>query len=539
MSSEAQLQGDSLRRQLQRAQEYASRNGLELDERSIQDLGVSGFDGKNVSRGQLGHFLQAVREGRIEPGSTLIVESLDRLSREQLLTVLPRFLDILNAKITIVTLTDGMIYRPGLNEPTTLMMGIIAMHTANAESTLKADRISRAWAQKRRNIGQKPYTKRCKEWLVPRAMGVGFDEKPRARATLHQMFTAALDLGCEVIVRRFNKSGPRSFGRTGLWNHSYVRRILRDPAVIGRFQPHRLVRGRRVPDGEPIEGFYPIMIDESLFFQVQNRLNERRVTGGGRKGTNFTNLFPKLLRCGNCFGKMHVRNKGKHRDKWLICDNAMKGTKCLRLYWRYSEFETSVLSFLREIDLRALVQNVTEARQTLDHRDRLQEMAGRLAEVARRRDRAFQLLTGQEATDHLETEYRKLDREAADLKAEVDRLTAEEQSMTAETMAFAEGQRAAPELIAQFQATDEQGYRIRSALAARLGDLIKNILLYPGGIPLEDHEPFDKTKRCYSIGFKDGSRRVVQTSLENPNEFIVSFVAPGSRLTKERRTLDS
>ncbi|WP_425450421.1 recombinase family protein [Virgifigura deserti] len=49
---------------------------------------------------------QLVRQGRIEPGSVLIVESLDRLSREQVLETQALFLLIINAGVTIVTLVD-------------------------------------------------------------------------------------------------------------------------------------------------------------------------------------------------------------------------------------------------------------------------------------------------------------------------------------------------------------------------------------------------------------------------------------------------
>jgi DNA invertase Pin-like site-specific DNA recombinase len=48
---------------------------------NYRDLGVSAFRGKNADHGALKAFLDRVESGLIQPGSYLIVESLDRLSR--------------------------------------------------------------------------------------------------------------------------------------------------------------------------------------------------------------------------------------------------------------------------------------------------------------------------------------------------------------------------------------------------------------------------------------------------------------------------
>jgi DNA invertase Pin-like site-specific DNA recombinase len=81
MSSAEQVKGDSLRRQLERSRLYAEKHGLALDE-SLQDLGVSAYRGTNRIKGALFGFLKLVRAGRVPRGSYLLIENLDRLSRE-------------------------------------------------------------------------------------------------------------------------------------------------------------------------------------------------------------------------------------------------------------------------------------------------------------------------------------------------------------------------------------------------------------------------------------------------------------------------
>jgi len=90
MSTDIQLKGHSRRRQLDASKAYAEAEGLELaDDAQLEDIGISAFRGANVRDGALGRFLAAVKAGSVERGSYLLVESLDRLSREEILVAQP------------------------------------------------------------------------------------------------------------------------------------------------------------------------------------------------------------------------------------------------------------------------------------------------------------------------------------------------------------------------------------------------------------------------------------------------------------------
>jgi DNA invertase Pin-like site-specific DNA recombinase len=82
-STPEQAKGDSLRRQTEAAAKWAARRGLVLDESlAITDEGRSAYRGGNAEGDAgLSRFLEACRRGLIEPGSFLLVESLDRISR--------------------------------------------------------------------------------------------------------------------------------------------------------------------------------------------------------------------------------------------------------------------------------------------------------------------------------------------------------------------------------------------------------------------------------------------------------------------------
>jgi hypothetical protein len=103
-SQKKQQKGESFRRQSEFANEVCAENGWTLDgSLTLHDLGVSAFRGANAKVGALGEFLEAVRIGRVAGGSVLIIESIDRLSRNKVGEALQLFISILNCGVSIVT----------------------------------------------------------------------------------------------------------------------------------------------------------------------------------------------------------------------------------------------------------------------------------------------------------------------------------------------------------------------------------------------------------------------------------------------------
>lgn len=173
MSTELQLKGDSRRRQLAASRAYAEAHNLDLTENTeLEDIGISAFKGANVREGALGQFLASVKAGRIKPGSFLLVESLDRLSREQVLTAQSLFLSIIQSGINLVTLADNRVYRAGQTELADLIMSLVIMSSAHEESQTKSHRIAASWKNKRAHAAkQRPMTKWCPAWLELAADG--------------------------------------------------------------------------------------------------------------------------------------------------------------------------------------------------------------------------------------------------------------------------------------------------------------------------------------------------------------------------------
>jgi DNA invertase Pin-like site-specific DNA recombinase len=142
-SSTIQLAGDSLRRQIAVTEAYCKRQGLNLID-SYFDPGVSGFNGANLNDGTaLRALLDAAKDGKFRPGTHLVVESLDRLSRADISVAVRLFLDLLDAGLVIVTLIDGeQVFTKDRvdNDMSAIVIAILLLMRANHESRVKRER---------------------------------------------------------------------------------------------------------------------------------------------------------------------------------------------------------------------------------------------------------------------------------------------------------------------------------------------------------------------------------------------------------------
>ena len=167
-SSPEQMKGESLRRQQEASARWCSENKVTLNASlNLKDLGVSAFQGRNAAIGRLGKFLEAVERGYVKRGDYLIVESLDRISRQKLHEALERFLSIIRSGINIVTLIpQPHVYHAENIDVMDLMLAVIDLSRAGNESEVKSVRIGDAWAKKRERLGSgKVFTRRCPSWI--------------------------------------------------------------------------------------------------------------------------------------------------------------------------------------------------------------------------------------------------------------------------------------------------------------------------------------------------------------------------------------
>jgi DNA invertase Pin-like site-specific DNA recombinase len=318
-SSEAQSQGDSLRRQKELADRYVEENpelGLTLDTAlNLTDLGVSAFTGDNMASGALGKFSAAVVLGHIPKGSYLLLEAWDRFSRQPSNIALEDLLTIVNRGIIVVTLNNRQVFRSedfkdSFQGSIALMGAVMAMDSAFREQENKGRRIAAAWSNK---------------WVQLKA-DIEAGKKPKALTKLRP-FWLDEDLNPikdKVAVLRdiFDKRGNQGWGKVAIatflndskiptpkgktladgspkkWNASTVDKLLASKAPAGVFVNAH---------GEEIGGYYPPVVDEVTFTKVRALAGVPTV-----KGQDVTKRHPltglvKHLQCGQVLRRV---NKG-------------------------------------------------------------------------------------------------------------------------------------------------------------------------------------------------------------------------------------
>lgn len=335
-SDPKQAAGSSAERQLAYAQRWAAERKMVLDASlSMRDEGLSAYHQKHITQGALGAFLLAVDAGRIVPGSVLVVEGLDRLSRAEPVLAQAQLAQIVNAGITVVTASDGREYnRASLKaQPMDLVYSLLVMIRAHEESDTKSKRVKAA------------IRRQCLGWQAGTFRGVirnGKDPKwvswtgsafalvpERAEAMRAAIALFLAGNGGQRVMRMLLERG---FAQDNLpMSSAAFYKVLARPDLIGT----------KVFDlgGEEFElhGYYPPLVTEQEYQQLQSaRLQRVKRKGKGEIPGLITGMA--ILHCGYCGAAVIGQNTmgRKRKDdgtlhdghRRLICSGNSLGIGC-------------------------------------------------------------------------------------------------------------------------------------------------------------------------------------------------------------------
>lgn len=519
-STPEQAAGDSLRRQLELSKAYCIKNGLELDE-TLSDPGVSAYRGQNAATGRLAAFLEEVKSGRVKKGSYLLVESFDRLSRQQIESAFTQFMNIIQAGVVIVTLNDGMVYQKGQLSITELIISVTIMSRAHEESKTKSLRLLSAWKEKRKNAATKRLTSMCPKWLRP--VGDKFEVIPERAAIVREIFEMKRQgLGKYLIRSTLNKRGTPVWDGTSKkaqhWHHSYIERILLNRAVLGEFQPYQNINGKRVAEGAPISNYFPAVIDEQLFLSVQGQKKKK----AGRNSPQCKNLVSKLAFCGACGSTMYLTDKGRYR--YLVCSKAASGSGCGFDSWNYASFEKLLLSSIGKGSLAALVSKSDESRLR-SLQDEVEVMEGKRADAKNRSDRLYQLIEGGTGTLP-PTARQRIDAyeiQVSEATSRLERLRAEIEDERA-FLHSAKHDASHIDELSKAVAGGTAGVETREKLRRELERRIDKVTIYPGGLPKEHpvgRTVLDMVEFSNDEVWTEGDGRPVPLTVLEQKSFIV------------------
>lgn len=318
-SSPDQIKGDSFRRQSDLATNYALRNNLYLDELlQYEDRGISAYHGRNAQIGALKQFLEHIEDGIISKGSYLLVESLDRVSRDEILSALTVFLDIIQGGITIVTLLDNRKYNEKIvnANPTELLISLLIMMRAREESEIKSMRLKEMWQNKRSEIRSKILSRTSPLWIKYNEEKERFELIEERASIVKRIFKMAHDRKNPLeIARILNEDNVPSFSGVAFWRRHTIWNLLRNPAVMGikTLKRSEYENGkRREVNVMKVNGYYPEVVTKIIF----TKLNQKLRTKKHIPITNVNNIFGYIAKCPICGSRMSM--KGNH----MLCIRA-------------------------------------------------------------------------------------------------------------------------------------------------------------------------------------------------------------------------
>ncbi|MFC7737230.1 recombinase family protein [Roseomonas sp. GCM10028921] len=276
----------------------------------------------------------------------------------------------MKAGIEIVTLTDRRHYtwESVREEPTLLLGSIMVMMRAHEESSLKAKRISDAWARKRAKLTtpqNRPFTLKAPHWLTWNYGHKRWDLVPERVAVVRRIFelTAVEGLGMSKVAQLLNRERvPTLTGRslnpgtTPGWHPTTVGQLLRSRTVLGEFTPRTSVApGKFKPDSKTgvIPDYYPQIIPFDLWNRVHAVRQHNAKFNGGRRDGRVENVFRGKVFCAD-FGSVVRIRYGKpfpngDRYNYWCCSAAERNTgTCTNKVWVNSDAtEAGVLAGIK------------------------------------------------------------------------------------------------------------------------------------------------------------------------------------------------
>jgi DNA invertase Pin-like site-specific DNA recombinase len=516
-SSAEQALGDSERRQSEAALDYCEKHGLTLIE-TILDDGISGFTGENRTKGKLMGLLERIQQGIVPRGTTLIIESFDRLSRQDAVDQLSLFIDLMTSGIHLVTLDSGMEFTRGTSaSPSQLIMSMVSMLRGHEESKLKSDRVGAAWQNKRKNAALKPLTSLCPFWIkLDQATGKLVLIPERAKVVRHIFRLAAEGLGKRSIARELNQQRIKTFGASS-WQDSYVHRILNNPAVLGMLQSYRQRHGeKRQPAGDPVAGYYPAAITQQMWEEAH--LKPSLPTGP--RSVRVTNLFTGILVDAKSKSNFQVEiKKGLSATPWVYLRPraCILGLECEDYKLQYSWFEQIFFRFCAELNwVRLSKENSEDAVVGETEEVQLTSRVGEVGKKIGNLSRAIENAEGKSVSS-LVTRVQQYEDELTQLQERLEKIK-QEASVEKKSL---EALQSAPPLD---QRNDPQ---YRQNLQLEIRKRVKKIRVYPH----TDWSPVEKRLHentpgwtTFVIHFANGALRILTAANEDAKSVIVHEV---------------
>jgi DNA invertase Pin-like site-specific DNA recombinase len=474
-STGEQKSGRSEQRQIENFKRVCAEKGWTPMLKTYRDLGVSAFEGKNAKEGQLKAFMEAIERGKIKEGTVLVIESMDRLSRQDpWTTVSDLLMKITDMGVAIYSQTDDVFVEKGNCSTQDFIQLLMSMGRSHLESVRKKSFSSDIWKNKRANLTTKKATSACPAWLKLNKKRNEFDVIEEKAEIIQRIFELmASGYGQHSIERMFNEEKVKTIGRSKVWHKSYIQKLFSDRRLLGEYQPYTGKGSSRKKIGEPVTDYYPKVISEELYYQAKqarkNRKNQR-----GPNGKRVKNLLQGLCKDARDGHVMSLVDKGpRSSGPALVSSGAVRGEKTSTyISIPYEPIEEAILAVTSELDSSDLSPKKNDTTDVLArHKDALAKLhatEGRISEIQ------LQMLDENNPLDSILPVLGELENRAIKQKSILEDIRSEMYNEQSETIDDCK------KIISILDDADEKDiYDIRMRLRSQLRFLIDEIWILP------------------------------------------------------------
>lgn len=421
-----------MERQLAVTKDFCKRHQLFLDEtKTIKDLGLSGFKGKNAAIGNLKIFIDAVIAHKIPVGTTLVVEALDRLTRDSVLEANHLLTTILTNGVDIGLVSEDKIYsRDYINKnPFELLVATTYLIRGGDESRRKSDLTAKNWGIKMGYVTteKRPVKLNPPCWLIYKDNGkgtLGWWEVDEAKANLiRKIYKDYLKSGLGIwqLTHQMNENNVPVITKRATpeskWQRITMHRLLTDKALIGHY----------VNVEPPVEGYFPRIIDDETFYAVQAKLKSR-IRHRGRSNLRDISLFKgicKCFKCGSTMTRITRARKGVLEYRYLYCHGSILGTCKPAKAVNLTKFELAFMKYT--FGSQTAVKYFKEEEAPDDRLPReIAAVEGQIQDKTARLERlAESIEDGKDSPKVISDRIRTLEADIAQLRAKKDELLGE------------------------------------------------------------------------------------------------------------------
>ncbi len=352
---------DSHDRQTTPLQAFTEVTGVPVVE-TVIDRGISAFRGANARIGQLKGLLDRIEHGEIERGDYIIVESIDRLTRQKLTDSVDLIQSILKKGVRLHTVFDNKTYSyddPSRDLETLILVGVIAKR-AHEESDTKSKRLKSAWVKKRDAAESSVIGKRC-------PYGFEYDEKAKSfviveeeAAEIRHIFSLLKHVGVLECIKTINQYSKRR------WTRTSVLHLINNRSPIGALRlQRRKENGGRVLD-RYVPGYFPKIIEESDFDAAIAAMKTRSTgQGKGRRTKHHFNIFRNAIECHEhkCGMIFNLQKVGDKHYAYLVCANKAERVCECHNRIRFDLVFGTFLAFIEQLNQNRYIDERTDKKR--------------------------------------------------------------------------------------------------------------------------------------------------------------------------------